>query len=96
MKDKEWSGLLKIPNEVIIKELRIELGQINSIIDELKYEIVEFQNINKSLLLNGFKQASEIVRLQAEIEKLNSEIKRQQKANTKLHRSLYKLKHLKQ
>jgi hypothetical protein len=36
MKDEEWSGLLKLPSEVIIKELRFQLGQSKSFITELE------------------------------------------------------------
>ena len=36
MKDTEWSGLLKIPSEEVIKELRIELGKANAYIKELE------------------------------------------------------------
>jgi len=39
MKDQEWSGLLKIPNEEVIKELRIELGKANSYIKELEEKL---------------------------------------------------------
>lgn len=39
MKDKEWSGLLKIPSEEVIKELRIELGKANAYIKELEDKI---------------------------------------------------------
>ena len=42
-KDTTWSGLLKIPEEVVIKELRkelssakVEIGQLKSYIDELE------------------------------------------------------------
>jgi len=36
MKDKEIYGLLKIPDSVIIKELRIEIGKLESYILELE------------------------------------------------------------
>lgn len=35
-KDKEWSGLLKLPSEVIISELRVKLGQQEAYIAELE------------------------------------------------------------
>lgn len=38
-KDAESSGLLKIPSEVVIKQLRLELGQSKSYIEELENEI---------------------------------------------------------
>lgn len=39
MKDKEWSGLLKIPSEEVIKELRVELGKANAYIKELEEKL---------------------------------------------------------
>lgn len=39
MKDKEWTGLLKIPSEEVIKELRIELGKANAYINELEHRL---------------------------------------------------------
>lgn len=39
MKDKEWSGLLKIPSEEVIKELRVELGKANEYIKELEEKL---------------------------------------------------------
>lgn len=92
MKDKEVHGLMKIPSEVVIKELRQELGKLKSDIEELKYNIEKFRNLNADLILHGFKKSSEIIMLKSEIERLETEIKRHQKANTKLHRSLFKLK----
>lgn len=38
-KDDELFGLMKVPDSVIIKELKIELGKANAYIDELKEEI---------------------------------------------------------
>jgi hypothetical protein len=49
MKDKEWSGLLKIPNEVVIKDLRIQLGGLNSYIQELEDKILNLKNIEIKL-----------------------------------------------
>lgn len=39
MKDKAVHGLLKLPDEALIKELRIELGKQTSYIQELEDEI---------------------------------------------------------
>jgi len=40
MKDAEnYPDLLKVPDSVIIKELRIELGKANSYVDELKHNL---------------------------------------------------------
>jgi septal ring factor EnvC (AmiA/AmiB activator) len=41
MKDAEWSGLMKIPDEVLISELRIKVGQLESYIEELEEQLKE-------------------------------------------------------
>lgn len=38
-KDSEWSGLLKVPDNVIISSLRTEIGQLKSYINELEYQL---------------------------------------------------------
>ena len=52
MKDQEWSGLMKIPDEIIISELRIEIGKLKSYIDELDYTLQdkEAKNIKQTKL----------------------------------------------
>lgn len=40
-KDTEWSGLLKVPAEAVISELRIKLGQQNAYISELEDKLKE-------------------------------------------------------
>ena len=49
-KDEEWSGLLKVPDEIIIKQLRedikelkIAAGQSQAYIDELEYKIQQLK-----------------------------------------------------
>lgn len=39
MKDRENYDLLKVPDEIIVRELRIELGKANSRIQELEDEL---------------------------------------------------------
>lgn len=85
MKDREWSGLMKIPNYVIIKELRTEIGKLKSEIDELKYLNIGLNNANKEL-------SNMLVRYKSDKEILEAEVKRQQKANTNLLKSIIKLK----
>lgn len=58
-KDNEVHGLLKLPDEVVIKQLRQELGVQNSYIAELEDEITEHKE-NIKLLSN---QISEIMGL---------------------------------
>jgi len=45
MKDKQWSGLIKVPAEEIIKELRLELGKANAYISELEFKLTEFEEL---------------------------------------------------
>lgn len=85
MKDREWSGLMKIPDYVIIKELRTEIGKLKSEIDEFKYLNVGLNNANKEL-------SNMLVRYKSDNERLEAEVKRQQKANTNLLKSIIKLK----
>ena len=61
MKDKEREGLLKVPDEVVIKELRIELGKANAMISEL-------QDIVKNL------ETSDVKSLIGTIKALNKQI----------------------
>lgn len=92
MKDQEWSGLMKIPDKVVISLLRKEIGVLKSEIDELKYDIDEFISLDNKRILHGLSLSSKIIELTSEIEKLQSEVKRQQKANTKLLKSIVKSK----
>lgn len=38
-KGKEWSGLMKVPDEIVIKQLRKDLGAANAYIEELEDRI---------------------------------------------------------
>lgn len=85
MKDREWSGLMKVPNYVIIKELRTEIGKLKSEIEEFKYLNVALNTANKEI-------SDMFIRYKSENERLYAEVKRQQKANTNLLKSIIKLK----
>lgn len=50
MKDQEVFNLHKIPESVLLKELRIEIGKLNSYIEELKFENKKLSQENESLL----------------------------------------------
>jgi predicted nuclease with TOPRIM domain len=86
MKDREWTGLMKIPSEVVIKEMRIEMGKLYSEVDELS-------DSNKKLLVMHMQMQSDLANKQREIDRLEAEVKRQQRANTKLLKSILKLKY---
>lgn len=93
-KDREVHGLMKIPAEVIISQLRIELGKANAMIVELEERLDELGGLKdiKAQHLDCLERR--IKNLEKENEKLNQEVLHQQKANTKLMRSIHKLKHI--
>jgi peptidoglycan hydrolase CwlO-like protein len=92
-RDREVHGLMKIPSEVVISELRQELGKANSMISELQDKLNSLGGLKdiKAQHLDCLERR--IKNLEKDNNKLQEEVKRQQKANTKLMRSIYKLKH---
>ena len=66
VKDSERSGLLKVPSEVIISELRIKLGQQNAYISELedKIKVLEGRKIKETKLIH---LEDEVARLTAKL-----------------------------
>ena len=62
-KDDEWSGLLKIPAEVVIRELRIKLGQQAAYIAELedKLKEAETKEVNKCKLEHLEKEVNRLL-----------------------------------
>lgn len=84
-KDKEWSGLLKVPDHIIISELRQKVGQLTSYIQELEGRLVSESSevVHKRLL-----------ELQMENTSLRNSIKqlRRDLSKEKLDRRLAELK----
>ena len=74
MKDKEWSGLEKVPDELLIQTLRIELGKQNAYIAELE-ETVNLKAAEKEAVT--MKMNYKVSTLDKEIEKLNLIVKDQ-------------------
>jgi hypothetical protein len=66
-KDQERLGLLKIPSEVVISELRIKLGQQNAYVSELedKLKAVEKRKIKETKLQH----------LESEVSRLSEKLK---------------------
>lgn len=66
-KDQERLGLLKIPSEVVISELRIKLGQQNAYVSELedKLKAVEKRKIKETKLQH----------LESEVSRLSEKVK---------------------
>jgi hypothetical protein len=75
-KDKEWSGLLKIPDEEVIKQLRVELGKANSFIEELNYKIrnLEIELDDKCIKLNSFKKGNNKLDLPRDVKDILSDL----------------------
>lgn len=90
---KKDYGLMKIPSEAVISELRQELGKSNATISELTDKISELHRVIKIFSRWNKKFISDDISNYKTIDNLQKEVKRQQKANTKLIRSIYKLKH---
>lgn len=95
MKDKEWSGLEKVPDELLIQTLRIELGKQNAYIAELE-ETVNLKAAEKEAVT--MKMNYKVSTLDKEIEKLNLIVKDQlnkivdlTKRNELLHKQLMQL-----
>lgn len=95
MKDKEWSGLEKVPDELLIQTLRIELGKQNAYIAELE-ETVNLKAAEKEAV--AMKMNYKVSTLDKEIEKLNLIVKDQlnkivdlTKRNELLHKQLMQL-----
>ena len=88
MKDKEWTGLLKIPSEEVIKELRIELGKANTYINELEHRLNELNGVSikeqKLVCLEG-----RVKNLEKELEKSRKECNKVVAHNLRMQKQLF-------
>lgn len=82
-KDKDIHGLLKLPDEVVIKELRTELGIQNSYIAELEDELKRFKGMTPEEL-KEFKKEEVIKEKNNQINELQKQNKTFRKDNEKL------------
>jgi len=95
----ERCGLLKVPDEAVIRALRVELGQANAYIDELKEEIKILKDDSAlDKLIQENKSLRGDIRVLAD--RLNTgndaqEIRRLRKYNSELIAELIKLKNKK-
>jgi hypothetical protein len=89
-KDEEWSGLLKIPAEVVISELRVKLGIQDSYIGELEHKLKqrEAKDIKESKLLHLEK---EIQRLELKLQDAESRLGDMGKKNRILESQLFNI-----
>jgi hypothetical protein len=93
MKDKEWSGLMKVPDAEIIKQLRTKLGQANSYISELEEKLKEYtqRKIKEQsfICLEG-----RVKNLEKELEKSRKECNKAVEHNIRLQKQLFKMQEL--
>lgn len=90
MKDREWSGLLKIPAEEVIKELRIKLGEANSFISELEDKLKEYtgRQVKEQTLIS---LEGRINNLEKQLEKSRKEFNKVVEHNIRLQKQLFKI-----
>lgn len=90
MKDREWSGLLKIPAEEVIKELRIKLGEANSFISELEDKLKEYtgRRVKEQTLIS---LEGRINNLEKQLEKSRKECNKVVEHNIRLQKQLFKI-----
>lgn len=90
MKDQEWSGLLKIPSEEVIKELRIKLGQANSCITELEDKLKEYTGryIKEQTFIS---LEGRVKKLEKQLEQSRKECNKVVEHNLRLQKQLFKM-----
>jgi predicted nucleic acid-binding Zn-ribbon protein len=93
MKDKEWSGLMKLPDSEIIKQLRIKLGQANSYISELEDKLKDFsqKRVKEQTIIS---LEGRVKNLEKEIEKSRKECNKVVEHNIRLQKQLFKMQEL--
>ncbi len=93
MKDKEWSGLMKVPDSEIIKQLRIKLGQANSYISELEDKLKDLsqKRVKEQTIIS---LEGRVKNLEKEIEKSRKECNKVVEHNIRLQKQLFKMQEL--
>jgi hypothetical protein len=88
MKDKENYGLLKIPEEAVIKELRIELGKTKAYIEELKdtMKLINSKEVKVQTLIS---LEGRVKNLEKELEKSRKECNRVVEQNIRMRKQLF-------
>jgi cell division protein ZapA (FtsZ GTPase activity inhibitor) len=88
MKDKENYGLLKIPSEAVIKELRVELGKANAYIQELKerMKLINTKEVKVQTLIN---LEGRVKNLEKELEKSRKECNKVVQENIRMRKQLF-------
>jgi hypothetical protein len=88
MKDKENYGLLKIPEEAVIKELRIELGKTKAYIEELK-DTIKLINSKEVKVQTLISLEGRVKNLEKELEKSRKECNRVVEQNIRMRKQLF-------
>jgi hypothetical protein len=89
MKDKEVHGLMKLPDEVVIAQLRLELGKSNAYISELEEKLSDNgYNIKKQTLLC---LQGRIKNLEKSLEKSRKECNKVVEHNLRMQKILFNL-----
>ena len=91
MKDKEVHGLMKIPSEVLIKELRIELGKANSYIKELEERLDSLGGLKEIKKTHLECLERTIVNLEKKLNKSRKECNEVVEHNLRMQKQLYDL-----
>ena len=88
MKDKENYGLLKIPEEAVIKELRIELGKTKAYVEELKdtMKLINSKEVKVQTLIS---LEGRVKNLEKELEKSRKECNRVVEQNIRMRKQLF-------
>jgi biotin operon repressor len=89
MKDKEVHGLMKLPPEAVIAQLRLELGKSNAYISELEEKLSDNgHNIKKQTLLC---LEGRIKNLEKSLEKSRKECNKVVEHNLRMQKILFNL-----
>jgi threonine dehydrogenase-like Zn-dependent dehydrogenase len=88
MKDKENYGLLKIPEEAVIKELRIELGKTKAYVEELK-DAIKLINSKEVKVQTLISLEGRVKNLEKELEKSRKECNRVVEQNIRMRKQLF-------
>jgi predicted nucleic acid-binding Zn-ribbon protein len=90
MKDQEWSGLMKVPDYEVIKQLRIKLGKANSYISELEDKLKEYtgRKVKEETFIS---LEGRIKNLEKQLEKSRKECNKVVEHNIRLQKQLFKI-----
>lgn len=90
MKDREWTGLLKIPSEEVIKELRVKLGEANSYISELEDKLKDYtgRKVKEQTFIS---LEGRIKNLEKQLEQSRKECNKVVEHNIRLQKQLFKI-----